>query len=84
MPLNEILKQWQEPPTDVAAYPAPSGKHSRVYMLRRWEFLELLPVDFIAFMCLSVGMKSCSSANKEEDRSMADRGQSKHISKLFL
>lgn len=50
------------------------------------NFPELLPVDFISFMCLSVGMKSCSKANKEGDRSVADRGQSKYISNscLFL
>lgn len=65
---------------------AASGKHSRVYMSRRWEFPQLLPVDFISFMCLSVGMKSCRKANKDGDRSAADRGQSKHISNscLFL
>lgn len=47
---------------------------------------ELLPVDFISFMCLSVAMKSCSKANKDRGRRTADRGQSKHISAscLFL
>lgn len=84
MALNKILKQWQEPPADVVAYLAASGKHSRVYMSRRREFPELLPVDFISFMCLSVGLKSCSKANKAGDWSMTDRGQSKYISNSYL
>lgn len=47
-------------------------------------FPELLPVDFISFMCLSVAMKSCSKANKDRGRRTADRGQSKHISTSCL